>query len=52
MLRLRGVLRRAGAEQAAADESVQVLGDLVLGEKTRQVQRAGVPITLTPRGRR
>ncbi|WP_200308738.1 response regulator transcription factor [Streptomyces adelaidensis] len=47
MLRLRGLLRRAGAEQETADESVRVLGDLVLAEKTRQVQRDGTPIALT-----
>jgi len=47
MLRLRALLRRAGTEQEAADESVRVLGDLVLAEKTRQVQRDGVPVALT-----
>ncbi|UIX32474.1 response regulator transcription factor [Streptomyces sp. GQFP] len=47
MLRLRGLLRRSGAEEAAEDESVRVLGDLVLGEKTREVQRGGVQIPLT-----
>ncbi|MER5756043.1 response regulator transcription factor [Streptomyces sp. NPDC002088] len=47
MLRLRGLLRRAGTEEASEDESVRVLGDLVLAEKTRQVQRGGTPIPLT-----
>ena len=47
MLRLRGLLRRAGADDTAEDESVRVLGDLVLAERTRQVQRAGTPIPLT-----
>ncbi|MFK4099358.1 response regulator transcription factor [Streptomyces sp. NPDC019531] len=47
MLRLRALLRRAGAEQEAADEAVRVLGDLVLAERTRQVQRDGVPVALT-----
>ena len=36
----------AGAEEAA-DEPVRVLGDLVLAEKTRQVQRDGTPVALT-----
>ncbi|MFH8802272.1 response regulator transcription factor [Streptomyces sp. NPDC017936] len=47
MLRLRGLLRRAGTGQEAADEPVRVLGDLVLAERTRQVQRDGTPIALT-----
>ncbi|MFD7136819.1 response regulator transcription factor [Streptomyces sp. NPDC059894] len=47
MLRLRGLLRRSGVEETAADEPVRVLGDLVLAEKTRQVQRGGTPLTLT-----
>ncbi|WNE95298.1 response regulator transcription factor [Streptomyces luomodiensis] len=46
MLRLRGLLRRTGAE-AAEGESVRVLGDLVLAEKTRQVRRGGESIALT-----
>ncbi|WP_369170887.1 response regulator transcription factor [Streptomyces sp. R28] len=37
----------AGAEHQAADEPVRVLGDLVLAEKARQVQRDGTPIALT-----
>ncbi|MER6180473.1 response regulator transcription factor [Streptomyces sp. NPDC001652] len=47
VLRLRGLLRRAGAEHARADESVRVLGDLVLTEETREVHRAGTPLRLT-----
>ncbi|MEU4653388.1 response regulator transcription factor [Streptomyces sp. NPDC023723] len=48
MLRLGGLLRRAGAERAtAADGPVLTLGDLVLAERTRQVQRGGEPIALT-----
>ncbi|MEU2621686.1 response regulator transcription factor [Streptomyces sp. NPDC007157] len=47
MLRLRGLLRRAGTEQQPADDSVRVLGDLVLTGETREVQRAGTPIRLT-----
>ncbi|MEU4895735.1 response regulator transcription factor [Streptomyces sp. NPDC044780] len=46
MLRLRGLLRRTGAETAEG-ESVRVLGDLVLAEKTRQVRRGGESIALT-----
>ncbi|MET8973986.1 response regulator transcription factor [Streptomyces sp. NPDC004539] len=47
MLRLRGLLRRSGAEDASADESVHVLGDLVLAERTRVVQRGGEQVPLT-----
>ncbi|PWI14909.1 DNA-binding response regulator [Streptomyces sp. Act143] len=47
VLRLRGLLRRAGARQNPADASVRVLGDLVLTEETREVHRAGAPIQLT-----
>ncbi|MEU9910728.1 response regulator transcription factor [Streptomyces sp. NPDC051001] len=47
VLRLRGLLRRAGAGHASADESVRVLGDLVLTEETREVHRAGTPLRLT-----
>jgi two-component system OmpR family response regulator len=47
VLRLRGLLRRAGAEHARADESVRVLGDLVLTEETREVHRSGTPVQLT-----
>ncbi|MFE2216236.1 response regulator transcription factor [Streptomyces canus] len=48
MLRLRGLLRRAGhPETSEHDESVRVLGDLVLAEKTHEVQRGGTPIPLT-----
>ncbi|MFE5037527.1 response regulator transcription factor [Streptomyces sp. NPDC056683] len=47
VLRLRGLLRRAGTEQPPADDSVRVLGDLVLSGESREVQRAGTPIRLT-----
>ncbi|NUS23534.1 MAG: response regulator transcription factor [Streptomyces sp.] len=47
VLRLRGLLRRAGAEHARPDEPVRVLGDLVLTEETREVHRAGHLIQLT-----
>lgn len=47
VLRLRGLLRRAAADQARTDDSVRVLGDLVLTEGTREVHRAGVPVQLT-----
>ncbi|MFD4879090.1 response regulator transcription factor [Streptomyces sp. NPDC058420] len=47
VLRLRGLLRRAGGERAPADDSVRVLGDLVLTGETREVRRAGAPIQLT-----
>ena len=47
VLRLRGLLRRAGADQHRADGSVRVLGDLVLTEDTREVRRADAPIQLT-----
>jgi len=33
--------------EAGAEDSVQVLGDLVMGEDTREVRRAGVPVRLT-----
>ncbi|MEV6759512.1 response regulator transcription factor [Streptomyces sp. NPDC051105] len=47
VLRLRGLLRRAGSEQPTVDDSVRVLGDLVLTGESREVQRAGTPIRLT-----
>ncbi|MFD8819278.1 DNA-binding response regulator, partial [Streptomyces sp. NPDC059627] len=47
MLRLRGLLRRSGAGGVTADAGVRVLGDLVLGEQTREVRRGGTPISLT-----
>ncbi|WP_406441744.1 response regulator transcription factor [Streptomyces sp. NBC_00631] len=47
VLRLRGLLRRAGTERPPADDSVRVLGDLVLTGESREVQRAGTPIRLT-----
>ncbi|MEU9343767.1 response regulator transcription factor [Streptomyces sp. NPDC048278] len=47
VLRLRGLLRRAGSEQPPVDDAVRVLGDLVLSGESREVQRAGTPIRLT-----
>ena len=47
VLRLRGLLRRAGRERTPPDDSVRVLGDLVLTGETREVRRAGAPIQLT-----
>ena len=47
VLRLRGLLRRAGVEEARPDPSVRVLGDLVLAEETREVHRDGTAIQLT-----
>lgn len=47
MLRLRGLLRRTGADEEGHEGSVRVLGDLVLAERTREVQRGGTPIPLT-----
>ncbi|WP_046728891.1 response regulator transcription factor [Streptomyces humi] len=46
MLRLRGLLRRSGAGEDAED-GVRVLGDLVLGERTREVRRGDTAISLT-----
>ncbi|MFD3500467.1 response regulator transcription factor [Streptomyces sp. NPDC058678] len=47
VLRLRGLLRRAGVEDAKTDKSVLTVGDLVLVEKTREAHRDGAPIELT-----
>lgn len=47
VLRLRGLLRRSGAEDARSDASVLALGDLVLTEETREVHRDGTRIRLT-----
>ncbi|MCX4765605.1 response regulator transcription factor [Streptomyces sp. NBC_01275] len=47
VLRLRGLLRRAGAERTPADDSVRVLGDLVLAGESREVHRDGDRIALT-----
>ncbi|MGN9758150.1 response regulator transcription factor [Streptomyces sp. SD31] len=47
VLRLRGLLRRAGVEEAKTDKSVLTVGDLVLVEKTREAHRDGTPIELT-----
>ncbi|WP_149823171.1 response regulator transcription factor [Streptomyces tailanensis] len=47
VLRLCGLLRRAGVEDAKSDDDVLVVGDLVLAEKTREAHRDGTPIELT-----
>ncbi|MGW3812348.1 response regulator transcription factor [Streptomyces sp. NPDC005046] len=47
VLRLRGLLRRAGAEEPRSGGSVLVLGDLVLAADTREVHRDGMPVRLT-----
>lgn len=47
VLRLRGLLRRAGSERTPTDDSVRVLGDLALSGETREVRRAGAAIQLT-----
>ncbi|MFD9432989.1 response regulator transcription factor [Streptomyces sp. NPDC060002] len=47
VLRLRGLLRRSGAERSRTDDSVRVLGDLVLTGESREVLRDGSRITLT-----
>ncbi len=44
--RLRGLMRRAGAQQAASS-SVLAVGDLTLDEDSREVFRAGEEVTLT-----
>ncbi|WP_329294468.1 DNA-binding response regulator [Streptomyces pseudovenezuelae] len=38
---------RPDGPEAGAEDSVQVLGDLVMGEDTSEVRRAGVPVRLT-----
>ena len=47
VVRLRGLLRRAGTDRNLTDDSVRVLGDLVLTEETREVHREGRHIQLT-----
>ncbi|MFG3288677.1 response regulator transcription factor [Streptomyces sp. NPDC048179] len=47
VLRVRGLLRRAGTERTSVEDSVRILGDLVLTGESREVQRAGTPIKLT-----
>ncbi|WP_328978728.1 response regulator transcription factor [Streptomyces canus] len=47
VLRLRGLLRRAASRDGRTDDSVHVLGDLVMTGDTREVRRAGVPVQLT-----
>ncbi|MEU5810832.1 response regulator transcription factor [Streptomyces sp. NPDC047718] len=45
--RLRGLVRRSGAAQAARGGSVLVVGDLVLDEDSHEVSRSGQEIHLT-----
>ncbi|WP_406006249.1 response regulator transcription factor [Streptomyces sp. NBC_00637] len=47
VLRLRGLLRRSGAERTRTDDSVRVLGDLVVAGESREVHRDGSRITVT-----
>ncbi|MFD3926633.1 response regulator transcription factor [Streptomyces sp. NPDC058614] len=47
VLRLRGLLRRSGAEEDRSEGAARVLGDLVLSEDTREVHRDGTPVQLT-----
>ncbi|MFH8470220.1 response regulator transcription factor [Streptomyces sp. NPDC017991] len=47
VLRLRGLLRRSGAEATGSGGSVLALGDLVLTEETREVHRDGTHVQLT-----
>ncbi|MDR6979938.1 two-component system OmpR family response regulator [Streptomyces sp. 3330] len=47
VLRLRGLLRRSGAERTRTDDSVRVLGELVLTGESREVRRDGSRIKLT-----
>jgi two-component system OmpR family response regulator len=47
VLRLRGLLRRAGAAEAGPDGSALALGELVLDAETREVHRDGPPVQLT-----
>ncbi len=44
--RLRALMRRSGAQQAATDSTI-VVGDLVVDEDSHEVRRGGVDITLT-----
>ncbi|MEZ5084832.1 MAG: response regulator transcription factor [Tessaracoccus sp.] len=44
--RLRGLLRRSGATTVRSDTQL-VVGDLILDEESREVTRAGEPISLT-----
>jgi two-component system OmpR family response regulator len=46
VLRLRSLLRRAGAAQAPGGNQI-IVADLVLDEDSREVTRGGVPISLT-----
>ncbi|MFC4498333.1 MULTISPECIES: response regulator transcription factor [Streptomyces] len=47
VLRLRGLLRRSGAERTRTDDAVRVLGGLMMTAESREVHRDGAPVTLT-----
>ncbi|MEU1517162.1 response regulator transcription factor [Streptomyces sp. NPDC005811] len=47
VLRLRGLLRRSGAERVRTDDSVRVLGDLTVAAESREVHRGGAAVALT-----
>ncbi|KUN89288.1 response regulator transcription factor [Streptomyces griseoruber] len=47
VLRLRGLLRRSGAERVRTDDSVRVLGDLLVAAESREVHRGGAAVALT-----
>ncbi|GHA93087.1 DNA-binding response regulator [Streptomyces tendae] len=49
LLRIRAILRRSTAQQAAADRRFPLrYADLMLDEQTHEVRRAGVPVQLSP----
>ncbi|NBM21040.1 response regulator transcription factor [Streptomyces sp. GC420] len=48
LARLRGLLRRAGMSRERADDSLIVVGDLVMDEEAREVSRGGEAIDLSP----
>ncbi|MFJ6393890.1 response regulator transcription factor [Streptomyces sp. NPDC091972] len=48
VMRLRGLLRRAGMARQRSDTALLTVGDLVLDEEAYEVSRGGVPIHLTP----
>ncbi|MER5640084.1 response regulator transcription factor [Kitasatospora sp. NPDC002227] len=48
VVRLRGLLRRAGAQVSPPSSSVLILGDLSLDEQSREVTRGGEAVELSP----
>jgi two-component system OmpR family response regulator len=48
LARLRGLLRRAGMTRALTDESLLVVGGLVMDEEAREVTRDGEAVELSP----